>query len=141
MAVIQRNPALGLIGHSDRGAQYASSEHQNLLAKHGLVGSMSRKGNCWTDLGFCHNAVMERFFLNLKMERVWHKDYANHAEATNGIADYIQNLAIFHPTLSSANRLQKNLSTCLKLLDHYSRQRADFGRANVSSVEHFQQTI
>jgi putative transposase len=44
---------------------------------------MSRKGNCWD------NAVMERFFLNLRMERVWHKDYANHAEATNDIADYI----------------------------------------------------
>ena len=44
---------------------------------------MSRKGNCWD------NAVIERFFLNLKMERVWQKDYANHAEATNDIADYI----------------------------------------------------
>jgi hypothetical protein len=32
---------------------------------------------------------MERFFLNLKMERVWQKDYANHAEASNDIADYI----------------------------------------------------
>ena len=32
---------------------------------------------------------MERFLLNLKMERVWHKDYANLAEATNDIADYI----------------------------------------------------
>ena len=83
MAIIQRNPALGLIVHSDRGTQYASGEHQTLLARHGLVGSMSRKGNCWD------NAVMERFFLNLKMERVWQKDYANHAEATNDIADYI----------------------------------------------------
>ena len=83
MAIIQRNPAPGLIVHSDRGTQYASGEYQTLLAKHGLVGSMSRKGNCWD------NAVMERFFLNLKMERVWHKDYANHAEATNDIADYI----------------------------------------------------
>lgn len=83
MAIVQRNPATGLIVHSDRGTQYASAEHQALLAKHGLVGSMSRKGNCWD------NAVMERFFLNLKMERVWHKDYANHAEATNDIADYI----------------------------------------------------
>ena len=83
MAIIQRNPAPGLIVHSDRGTQYASAEHQALLAKHGLIGSMSRKGNCWD------NAVMERFFLNLKMERVWHKDYANHAEATNDIADYI----------------------------------------------------
>ena len=83
MAIAQRNPAPGLIVHSDRGTQYASAEHQAFLAKHGLVGSMSRKGNCWD------NAVMERFFLNLKMERVWQKDYANHAEATNDIADYI----------------------------------------------------
>ena len=83
MAIVQRNPAPGLIIHSDRGTQYASAEHQTLLCEHGFVGSMSRKGNCWD------NAVMERFFLNLKMERVWQKDYANHAEATNDIADYI----------------------------------------------------
>ena len=83
MAIVQRNPAPGLIVHSDRGTQYASAEYQALLATHGLVGSMSRKGNCWD------NAVMERFFLNLKMERVWQKDYANHAEAINDIADYI----------------------------------------------------
>ena len=44
---------------------------------------MSRKGNCWD------NAVMERFFINLKMERVWQKDYANHAEAAKDVADYI----------------------------------------------------
>ena len=69
MAIAQRNPQPGLIVHSDRGTQYASSLHQALLAQHGLVGSMSRKGNCWD------NAVMERFFLNLKMERVWQKDY------------------------------------------------------------------
>ena len=83
MAIVQRNPALGLIVHSDRGTQYASAQHQALLTKHGLVGSMSRKGNCWD------NSVMERFFLNLKMERVWQTDYANHLEATNDIADYI----------------------------------------------------
>ena len=83
MAIVQRNPAPGLIVHSDRGTPYASAEHQALLAKHGLVGSMSRKGNCWD------NSVMERFFLNLKMERVWQKDYANHTEAINDIADYI----------------------------------------------------
>ena len=83
MAIVQRNPALGLIVHSDRGTQYASAEHQALLKKYGLIGSMSRKGNCWD------NSVMERFFLNLKMERVWQKDYANHLEAINDIADYI----------------------------------------------------
>jgi transposase InsO family protein len=83
IAIVQRNPAAGLIVHSDRGTQYAGAEHQAVLRKYGFVGSMSRKGNCWD------NAVMERFFLNLKMERVWQKDYANHAEATNDVADYI----------------------------------------------------
>lgn len=83
MAIAQRKPPAGLIVHSDRGTQYASSSHQALLAEHDLVGSMSRKANCWD------NAVMERFFLNLKMERVWQKDYANHAEAANDVADYI----------------------------------------------------
>ena len=83
MAIAQRNPCPGLIVHSDRGTQYASSAHQALLKNHGLVGSMSRKGNCWD------NAVMERFFLNLKMERVWQKDYANHNEAMTDVADYI----------------------------------------------------
>lgn len=46
---------------------------------------MRRKGNCWD------NAVMARFFLNLKMERVWQQDYANHveAEAVGDMADHI----------------------------------------------------
>ena len=83
MAIVQRNPTAGLVVHSDRGTQYASVQHQGLLKKYGLVGSMSRKGNCWD------NAVMERFFLNLKMERVWQKDYANHNEAMTDVADYI----------------------------------------------------
>ena len=59
--------------------------HQALLTKHGLVGTMSRKGNCWD------NSVMERFFLILKMERVWQKGYAYHSEATHDVADYIVN--------------------------------------------------
>ncbi len=44
---------------------------------------MRRKGNCWG------NAVAERFFLNLKMERVWQREYANHAEAKIDVAAYI----------------------------------------------------
>jgi transposase InsO family protein len=83
MAIASRCPPPGLIVHSDRGTQYASREHQDLLSQHDLVCSMSRKGNCWD------NAVAERFFLSLKTERVWHRQYANHAEAQNDIADYI----------------------------------------------------
>ena len=83
MAIQQRQPAAGLIVHSDRGSQYASAEYQALLAEHSFVCSMSRKSNCWD------NAVAERFFLNLKMERVWQRAYANQAEARRDVADYI----------------------------------------------------
>jgi putative transposase len=83
MAIAQRQPPVGLIVHSDRGSQYASEAYRSLLDRHGLRASMSRKGNCWD------NAVMERFFLNLKMERIWQRDYVNHAEAIRDIVDYI----------------------------------------------------
>lgn len=83
MAILQRRPAPGLIVHSDRGSHYASVRYQNLLAEHGFICSMSRKGNCWD------NAVAERFFLNLKMERVWQRTYANQAEAKVDVVSYI----------------------------------------------------
>ena len=51
-----------LIHHSDRGSQYASAEFQQLLDAHGIVCSMSRKGNCYD------NAVSESFFGTLKTE-------------------------------------------------------------------------
>ena len=98
LAIAQRQPAPGLIVHSDRGSQYASAVHQALLTRHGLVGSMSRKGNCWD------NAVMERFFLSLKTERVWQRDYANQAEAMTDIADYVvsfYNSVRLHSTLGN----------------------------------------
>lgn len=83
MAVTHRRPAPGLIVHSDRGSQYASDLYQTMLKQNGFVCSMSRRGNCWD------NAIAERFFLNLKMERVWQRQYANHAEAKADITDYI----------------------------------------------------
>lgn len=98
MAIAQRRPGAGLVVHSDQGCQYASSAYQKLLLVHGLIGSMSRKGNCWD------NAVMERFFLSLKTERVWLRDYANHSEATRDIADYIvafYNSVRLHSTLGN----------------------------------------
>ena len=57
--------------------------HQALLSRHSLLGSVSRKGNCWD------NVVMESFLLSLKTERVWQRDYANRAEAMSDTVDYI----------------------------------------------------
>lgn len=96
MAIVLRQPKPGLIVHTDRGSQYASQAHRDLLARHGLIASMSRKGNCWD------NAVMERFFLNLKMERVWQRHYANQNEAMADINHYIvgfYNTQRLHSTL------------------------------------------
>ncbi|KAF7274809.1 hypothetical protein GWI33_012523 [Rhynchophorus ferrugineus] len=83
VAIHTRQPPKGLIMHTDRGSQYCSQQYQDLLNQHGIVCSMSHKGLCYD------NAVMERFFLNLKMERVWQQSYANHQEAIKDVSHYI----------------------------------------------------
>lgn len=83
MAIWQRRPKAGLIVHSDRGSQYASKAYRRLLKAHGLIGSMSRKGNCWD------NAVAESFFASLKKERVQWRNYQTRYEAQRDILDYI----------------------------------------------------
>lgn len=60
MAVWRQKPSEGLIFHSDRGSQYCSGDFNKYIAGHGMLGSMSRKGNCWD------NAVAESFFGSLK---------------------------------------------------------------------------
>lgn len=83
MAIWQRQPKVGLIVHSDRGSQYASKAYRRLLKAHGLVGSMSRKDNCWD------NAVAESFFGSLKQERVQWRNYQTRNEAQQDIMNYI----------------------------------------------------
>lgn len=84
-----RNPEKGLIVHSDRGAQYASQQYQSLLASHGFIGSMSRKGAYWD------NSMAESFFSRLKDERVFWRNYQTRDEARNDILNYI--LMFYHP--------------------------------------------
>lgn len=62
MAVANRQPPAGLLHHSDRGSDYASKDYQADLRRHGMICSMSRKGNCWD------NAPMESFFGTMKTE-------------------------------------------------------------------------
>ena len=64
MALTQRNISADLLIHSDRGSQYASELYQLTLLKHGILCSMSGKGNCWD------NAVMESFYRSLKVELI-----------------------------------------------------------------------
>ena len=84
MAIAARNPAEGLIHHSDRGSQYASHDYQKLLRKNKMVTSMSRRGNCYD------NAPTESWFATLKRELVYRTSYATHAEARQNIFEYIE---------------------------------------------------
>ncbi len=83
-AIWTRKPSKRLLWHTDRGSQYASTSHRDLLKEHGIVQSMSRKGNC------CDNAVAESFFHTLKTGLINHKRYQTRDEAKKDIFDYIE---------------------------------------------------
>jgi len=83
MAWHRRRPAPGLMHHSDQGNQYRASLYQTILARRGVVISMSRRGNCYD------NAPVESFFSSLKNELVRHRQFQTQAEAQVAIEDYI----------------------------------------------------
>lgn len=84
MALGQRQPALGLLHHSDRGSQYASHSFQELLQQHSITCSMSRRANCWD------NAPVESFFATLKKELVHRENYRTRDEAKASLFHYIE---------------------------------------------------
>ncbi len=95
MAIKRRKPPVGLIWHmpdrrdkyswgTDRGSQYASHAHKDLLEEHLIIQSMSRKGNCWD------NAVAESFFHSLKTECTNHEIFKTRAQANQKIFEYIE---------------------------------------------------
>jgi transposase InsO family protein len=84
MAFDRRDPGKGLLHHSDRGSQYASTDYQKILKDHGIICSMSRKGNCYD------NAVAESFFGRLKSEWVNHNRYLSRSEAIRSLFYYIE---------------------------------------------------
>lgn len=84
MAIKQRNPAPGVIHHSDRGSQYASHEYRAALETAGMVCSMSRKGDCWD------NAVVEAFFSTVELELLDHSLWMSHQAARTAIHDFIE---------------------------------------------------
>ena len=96
MAINLRKPPPGLIHHSDRGSQYASHAYQKLLKQHGMIPSMSRKGNCWD------NAPVERFFSSLKREWTGDRLYRTRQEAIADVREYV---AVYY----NAQRLHSTL--------------------------------
>lgn len=84
MALDSRQPAPGLIHHSDQGVQYASSEYVLRLEEAGAKISMAEVGNPY------ENAKAESFFRTLKMEEVYLNDYQDFEEAHQNIAQFIE---------------------------------------------------
>ena len=84
MALQRRQPAPGLMHHSDRGVQYACGAYQEILTAEGITCSMSRPGNCWD------NAVAESFFATLEWELLEREDWHTHAEARRALFEYLE---------------------------------------------------
>ena len=68
---------------SVRGSPYCSIDYQAVLRKHGLLISMSGKGNCYD------NAVVETFFKTIKSELIWRTVFMSRSQAETAIAGYI----------------------------------------------------
>jgi transposase InsO family protein len=85
-AIMLRAPAAGLIHHSDRGVQYASSAYVARLEQIGALPSMSAKGNPYD------NAKAESFFKTLKREEVYLNEYQNFQDAQRNLGRFIEDV-------------------------------------------------
>ena len=83
-AIDARQPAAGLVHHSDRGVQYASNAYVNLLLEHGIQPSMSRAGNPYD------NAKCESFMKTLKQEEIHTRQYRDRADLEAHIGEFIE---------------------------------------------------
>lgn len=83
-AIEERQPAAGLVHHSDRGSQYASRVYVGLLEKHEMVASMSRPGNPYD------NARCERFMQTLKREEIYASAYRDLEHLQENLAEFIE---------------------------------------------------
>ena len=83
LAVKRLDKTRGSILHSDQGWQYQMAAYRQILAEHGIIQSMSRKGNC------LDNAAMESFFGRLKTECFYRREFNTREEIVNAVRDYL----------------------------------------------------
>ena len=113
MAIWGRKPPRGLIVHSDRGSQYCSHEYQKILNLHGLVCSMSKRGDCYDNAAmesWYHSFIRLRLFMgnDLKHVIVLKNMCSNTLKFITIENDFIRCLVINHPhQLSSTKWLSK----------------------------------
>lgn len=86
MALRQRRPQPGVAHHSDQGSQYASEGYTQLLKQHGILISMSRRGNVYD------NAMAESFMKTLKYEEVYCNDFRDLEEALPSMKQFLEKI-------------------------------------------------
>lgn len=108
MAYWRKKPGAKLMMHTDRGSQYASKQHVQLLKDYGMQQSMSKRGCCWD------NAVAESFFKTLKVERIYQTHYDTKSRARLDIVNWIEgfyNAKRLHTAIGSKtpNQMEQTL--------------------------------
>ena len=83
-AIDARQPAPGLVHHSDRGVQYASHAYVRLLRDHGIQPSMSRAGNPYD------NARCESFIKTLKQEEIHTRQYRDRSDLEAHLGEFLE---------------------------------------------------
>lgn len=99
MALQRRRPEPGLVHHSDRGVQYAAEPYRQVLGRHGIKQSMSRRGNCLDNApsasGRSHGVMSAKltgasFFASLKKEHFHLARFRTRAEARAAVFEYVE---------------------------------------------------
>ena len=109
-AIESRKPPAGCVHHSDRGSQYAAEAYRELLAAHGLRGSMGRRGNPYD------NAQAESFMKTLKVEAAYRTEYETFTDVVADLPhfiDKIYNATRLHQMLRHPGRVRLCSSRCV----------------------------
>ena len=109
MAITQRNPAPGLVHHSDHGCQYTSLAFGRRLRETGLVASMGTVGDA------LDNAVAESFFATLECELLDRNHWSTRAGLRTAVFDFIE---VFY------NRQRRHSTLAYATPTSYEQQRA-----------------
>ena len=100
-AVKGLNKAYGVILHSNQGWQYQMVAYRRILAEHGIIQSMSRKGNC------LDNTAMKSFFGRLKTECFYGWEFNSREEIVDVVRDYLDYYN-YRPLTDSTKRTESD---------------------------------